>query len=258
MSVAFAVGLLNVILGIAYTSYGLITIYDMKRGWKTLGYSHFGFAWILMTFTCGPHHLIHGTHILAEGRLGGGLDLFAVIVGLPAGVAFLLLRYEAALGGRGDRFISGTPLWVQALPTVSAVYLTLLVVGIVTVAPYDRIPRQLFPNMLLIGLYFAIGYFVLRTQLRNRPRVHGWSVSGLALGFVFPTCGLMHGVYAAYAATGLYHLDWHGYAIDWLGVPAAAYFLWVVRGLYRQSFPDWNRRMMDSVPQRAAAAVVSV
>lgn len=253
------VGVLNVLLGVAYTTYGIITIHDMRRGWKTMGFSHFGMAWIFMAFTCGPHHLIHGTHVLAEGRIGGPLDMFAVLVGLPAGVAFLSLRIEATLGGRGDRFISGTPLWVQSIPTASAVYMTALGFLVFPLLGRFSYPRQITPNLMLIGLYFAIGYFLLRTQLRNRPRVHGWSVSGLALTVVFPTCGLMHGIYAYYAATGIYaDIDWHGMTIDWLAVPAAVYFLWVVRGLYKQSMKDWNRRIVDAAPDRRAAAVVSV
>ena len=116
------IGVLNVLLGIAYTTYGLITIGDLKRGWKTMGFSHFGVAWVAMTFTCGPHHLVHGVHVLLEGRTGGPADLFVTVVGLPAGVAFLYLRFEAWLGGRGDRFISGTPMWIQALPAMCAAY----------------------------------------------------------------------------------------------------------------------------------------
>jgi hypothetical protein len=64
----------------------------------------------------------------------------------------------------------------------------------------------------------------------------------------------MHVLYATYAATGLYNdVDWHGLIIDWVSVPAVVYFLWVVRGLYRQSLKDWNRKIYDSVPDRAAA-----
>lgn len=244
-------GTLNLALGIAYTTYGLITIWDMKRGWKTLGFSHFGLAWIFMAFTCGPHHLVHGFHLAFESRGFGGLELFADAVGLPAGVAFLTLRIEAAMGGRGDRFVSGTPVWVAALPTLAAVYATALIFGVAIVAGNLGIPRQVFPNVALIFIYCAIGYFIMRTQLRNRPMMGGWSISGLSLSVVFPTCAFMHGVYAFYAARGTYHLDWHGFAIDWLAVPAALYFLWVMRCLYRQSFPDWNRAMVDA-PQSVA------
>jgi hypothetical protein len=248
-----AVGLLNVVLGIAYTSYGVITIIDLKRGWKTMGFSHFGAAWVFMAFTCGPHHLVHGTHLLFEGRSGGALDLAAVLVGLPAGIAFWLLRVEATVGGRGDRFITGTPLWVHSIPTVSAMYLTALTAAVLVNGQSLSIPRQVAPNLILVAVYFMIGYQVGRTQLRNRPVLGGWSVSGLSLAVIFPTCGLMHGIYAMYAASNRYHLDWHGWVIDWLAVPSAIYFLWVVRGLYRQAFPDWNRAMVDAAPDVVAA-----
>ena len=253
--IGIGVGVLNVVLGIAYTTYGLITLSEMKRAWKSMGFSHFGAAWVLMAFTCGPHHLVHGIHILFEHRTPGSFDLFAVAVGFPAGVAFLSLRVEAWLGGRGDRFISGTPLWVQAIPAVAASYLTALVAWALVHGHGVQIPRQVVPNLLLIVVYFAIGYFLTRTQLRNRPQLHGWSVSGLSLAIVFPTCALMHGVYAMYASLGIYKLDWHGYVIDWVAVPAAIYFLWVVRNLYKQSMRDWNRTMMDAVPDRGAVVV---
>ena len=249
------VGLLNVLLGIAYTTYGLITITEMKRGWKTLGFSHFGAAWIAMAFTCGPHHLVHGIHVLLEGRNGGALDLLAVGVGLPAGVAFLALRIEAFLGGRGDRFIRNTPRWLQAVPTIAAVYITILAFAAFR-SGASNVPAKVTPNLLLIVLYFMIGYFLLSTQLRNREHMQGWSGSGVALTIVFPTCGLMHGVFAMYAATGRYNdVDWHGLAIDWLAVPAAIYFLWVVRSLYRRSIADWNRNMYDTLPDTDAAVV---
>ena len=74
-----------------------------------MGFSHFGAAWIAMAFTCGPHHWVHGVHLGFEGRAAGVLDFVAVLVGVPAGVIWFLLRVEAFRGGRGDRFIRGTP-----------------------------------------------------------------------------------------------------------------------------------------------------
>jgi len=244
-----SVGVLNVILGIAYTSYGLITIWDMKRGWRTLGFSHFGAAWIAMAFTCGPHHLIHGSHVLFEGRAGGVLDVAAVAIGLPAGVAFLALRAEAMAGGRGDRFVSGTPSWLALLPAAGGAYVAALIASMLQTTGAITWPRQVAPNVLLVVLYCMIGYYLTRTQLRNHPSSGGWSVSGLSLSVIFPTCALMHGVYAFYVATLLYQdIDYHGWIVDWVGVPAAIYFLWVVRGLYRQALRDWNRRMVDASP----------
>ena len=58
------------------------------------------------------------------------LDLVTVIVGLPVGVLWLYLRVEAFAGGRGDRFLPGTPAWLRAVPAASCAY----VAGVVTAA----------------------------------------------------------------------------------------------------------------------------
>jgi hypothetical protein len=104
----------------------------------------------------------------------------------------------------------------------------------------------------LVVIYCAIGYVLLRTQLRNRAATGGWSLSGSSLTVVFPTCAIMHGVFALYALSGLYHSDVHGMIIDWFAIPAGLYFLWVVRGLYLQVLNDWNQ---PALPVEAAASV---
>ena len=240
---SLAVALVNLALGIAYTGYGVITVVEMKRDWRSFGFSHFGAAWIAMAFTCGPHHFGHGLHVLAEGRTGGPLDLFSVVIGLPVGVIWLSLRIEAFLGGRGDRFILGDPKWLRAMPVLAVTYvvtLAALSVGVVSGADL-KLEWALLANAALVVIYCAIGWFILRTQLRNRPMNAGWSVSGLCLSGIFPTCALMHGIFALYALAGPYHHDIHGVVIDWLSVPAGIYFLWVVRRLYKDSLGDWNQ-----------------
>jgi hypothetical protein len=240
--VRLAVGALNLLLGSVYTGYGVMTMIDLNREWNRRGFSHFGLAWIAMAFTCGPHHLEHGFHVAFAGRAGGPLDLLAVLVGLPAGVIWFLLRVEALAGGRGDRFVSGTPHAVGTLPAVATAYLAIYIggAGLVLRGGGDFGPR-LVPNVLLLGLYGVIGYYLLRTQLANRASLGGWSLSGLSLTVVFPTCGLMHAVSVVYALSGRYDVDVHGLTIDWLAVPAAVYFLWVVRALHHGAFNDWNR-----------------
>ena len=237
------VGILNVGLGIIYSSYGVMTLIDMKRGWKTMGFSHFGAAWVAMAFTCGPHHLDHGFHVLFGGAGAGSIDAATVLVGLPAGMAWFLLRLEAFAGGRGDRLIGGTPKWLMSLPPLSGVYVTALAAVSVAVLSKNgtAFNSLLAPSALLLVLYGTIGYFLIRTQLRNHAQEGGWSISGITLGIVFPTCGLMHATHAMYATAGLYRIDSVQLAIDWLSVPAAVYFLWVVRGLYLESLEDWNR-----------------
>jgi hypothetical protein len=235
------VAYLNLGLGMVYTSYGLMTAVDLKRGWRTGGFSHFGAAWLAMAFTCGPHHLEHGLHQLA-GRPGGSLELFALVAGAPAGVTWFLLRIEAMQGGRGDRPLSGTPGWLRLAPLLTATYVAVVVAGVAVVARHGGTfdPRGT-PSVLLVGLYTMVGYYLLRTQLHRHRTVGGWSTSGVALTAVFPTCAVMHLSWLAYAATGTYDIDWHLLTIDWLSVPAAVYFLWVVRALALGTLSDWNR-----------------
>jgi len=251
------VAALNIVLGCAYTGYGVLTIIDLKRGWKQFGYSHFGGAWVAMAFTCGPHHLAHGIHMAIEGRAAGPLDFLVVLVGLPFGVIWLSLRIEAVLGGQGDRFIPGTPPSIAAAPTLSAVYVTVVLAGIVwvqrTASPSWT---AAIPNVPLVVIYCAIGYVLLRTQLRNRPAMGGWSLSGCSLTVVFPTCAIMHAAFATYALSGLYHSDVHALVIDWLSIPAGLYFLWVVRGLYLEVLSDWNEPPLpvDTTMEATASA----
>lgn len=241
-----AVALVNGGLGLAYLGIGTLTLIDLKRGWRSLGFSHFGVAFIALAFTCGPHHLEHGLHVALGDRAGGPLDLVAVLFGLPAGIAFVLLRIEAFTGGRGDRCVNGTPGWLGVMPMVWGAYLAALVAVAITGASDGvRLRPAIAPNLLLVGIYMTIGYFLLRTQLRNRRELGGWSVSGLSLMAVFPTCALMHAVFAYYVATGVYGLDVHGFFIDWIAVPAGLYFLWAVRGLYMDSLRDWNKGISD-------------
>ena len=232
----------NIALGLIYTCYGVMTIIDLKNGWRTNGFSHFGLAWIAMAFTCGPHHLEHGLHAGFTSGNAGALDLLAVGLGAPAGLTWFYLRVEALFGGRGDRFIPGTPRWVGVLPWLGIVYVAGVVAALAWILSHGvHMTPRITPNILLLFIYSLIGYYLLRTQLANRGPLGGWSVSGLALTVVFPTCGLMHAVYAAYATAGRYDVDVHGLTIDWLSVPAAIYFVWVVRSLYLGAFRDWNR-----------------
>lgn len=248
-----AVALVNLVLGVAYCGYGVMTVVEMRRDWRTFGFSHLGAAWIFMAFTCGPHHLAHGIHVALEGRSGGALDLLTVVVGLPVGVLWLFLRVEAFFGGRGDRFIPGTPAWLRVVPGLALAYVGMLVVAAAwTVGAGPRLSVMVVANLALVVIYLAIGWYFIRTQLANRPHQGGWSVSGLCLSGVFPTCAVMHAVWALYSATGLYHFDIHGFAINVLSIPAGIYFLWVVRRLYQDALVDWNQGPAEVV---AVAAV---
>lgn len=249
-----ALAVLSIILGVVYTSYGLMTVVDLAKGWRHFGFSHFGLAWVAMAFTCGPHHLEHGLHLFWDQRAGGHLELAAVIVGFPAGVVWFLLRCEAMLGGRGDRIVRGDAPFVLALPRLSALY----AVGFVGAAGLVLTDAQQFPpmvaaNLLLVVLYGMIGWYLLRTQLATHQATGHWSLSGVALTLVFPTCAAMHAAWAVHQVAGRYEADVHTVVIDWLAVPAAAYFLWVVRGLHAGTVRDWNEATTGAVPVAASA-----
>jgi len=237
-----AVATLNIVLGLAYLQIGTMTAIEMRRNWREMGWSRAGIGFLAITFTCGPHHFIHGIHVAFEGRYAGGLDLVTTAMALPAGVTWLLLRVEAFRGGRGDRFIHGSPWWVLGLPTAFAVYVTAVFMTIVD--PGAIAARGLaiaIPNILLIGIYAMICFYLTRTQLHNRRPLGGWSLSGLSLTLIFSTCAVMHAAFGVYTLRGIYLPEAHHLIVDWLAVPAGLYFLYVVRSLYRGRGTDWNR-----------------
>jgi hypothetical protein len=208
---------------------------------------------VAMAFTCGPHHLEHGLHLGLAGRPAGPLELLTVAVGIPPGLSWAALRVEALAGGRGDRFVGGTPRWLAALPQVFAGYA--LVVGaalLLMVGDGASFDRRLVPNVVLVGMYGTIAFYLLRTQLANRAPLGGWSVSGLSLTGLFSTCAVMHGAWLAYAVVGTYDVDGHGLVTDWLSVPAALYFLWVVRALWLGTVTDWNHTATGLVHEGVA------
>lgn len=252
-----SVAALNLLLGVVYLVIGTITLADLFRNRSTLGFSHFGAAFVALAFTCGPHHFTHGTHLAFEGGRGGALDLITVAVGLPVGAIWAGLRIEAFRGGRGDRFVPGTPGWLMAMPTVAGVYVTALVAAAIAGAGAAGASAGVLASLLLVGLYAAIAYFLIRTQIANRRPLAGWSLSGLALAGIFATCSAMHGIYAFYELSGVYPADAHMLAIDWVSVPAAIYFLWVVHALFRGTFRDWNGApgVTRPAPELPAAAL---
>ena len=48
-----------------------------------------------------------------------------------------------------------------------------------------------------------------------------------------------------------YNADGHGGVVDLLSIPDGLYFLWVGRGLYRDSLRDWIRVTYEEAPTAA-------
>ena len=237
-------GLLALLTGLAYSGLGVIAVYELGRNRHTRGFSYLGGAFALMAATCGPHHLVHAEHFLLLGEAASGPMLGALAIGVVPGGIFVLLRIEAVLGGRGDRFLKGTPAWLGALPGMVAVAAGAIVWEAAGDAR-ELSAASVAANSLLFVNYLIVGVLVLRTQLARRPGLGGWSVSGLAMGGVFVTCGVSHLV--AGLATPA---DWHTLLFDVPGVPFSIYFLWVVRSLHRNSLRDWNRRPLVGLASR--------
>ena len=236
-----SVAIINILVGSVYVSLGVLILVDLKLGWHLFGFSRFGGGLAAVAFTCGAHHLAHGHHVAFESHDAGALDLVSVLVGLPFGLTWLWLRLEALAGGVGDRIIRGNPVWVLAMPTVAAVYVTALVAAgaVVAQGPLE-FPVALTPHLVLLFVYVRIAWMLLRTQLLFHSESAGWSLSGCTISALFFTCALMHAVLVLYGVAGRQVLDGHEFVIAILGVPAGVYFLSVVRNLVNDEISDWN------------------
>lgn len=222
--------------GLAYTGLGVITAYELIRHRRTRGFSHFGGAFLIMALTCGPHHLVHAWRHLVAGEPAHAPMVAGLLLGLAPGLLFVSLRTEAVFGGRGDRLIAGTPLWLAVLPCAAAAALgATLWEAFRHTGDVDL--RSLLPNVVLGVNYALVGLFTARTQLARRPVLGGWSLSGVAMSGVFITCGVSHLLAGLLTGAHVWNV-----ALDNLGVPASMYFLWAVHRLHRSSLRDWNRQ----------------
>ncbi len=231
-------GTIALLTGLAYTVLGIITVYELVRYRRTRGFSHFGAAFAVMAFTCGPHHLVHAWRHLVSGEQAHGPMTAALVLGVGPALVFIGLRLEAVIGGRGDRLIPGTPLWVHVLPLAAATLAGATAWEALRHAVTMQLhPAALIPNLFLFVNYVFVGLFIWRTQVARRPLLGGWSLSGLGFGGVMLTCAFSHLIAGMLTEPTL-----AGIALDNVGVPASFYFLWAVHRLHRDSAHDWNRR----------------
>ena len=230
-----ATGALALVVGSAYLGMGLLVLKDLVIQRRARGWSHFGAAFVVMAFTCGPHHLAHGVHVVFEGHAVSVPMAGSLLLALPAAVAFIGLRVERGFGGRGDRLIAGDPAWLSASVVIALVVSGgLLVLAAGWVAAHG-FPVMALPSIVLAVCYVVVGWCYLRTQTMRRGSTGGWSLSGVALGWIFPTCALMHLMLVASTP------DVHLLVVDLAGMPGALYFLWAVSRLYRRALRDWSR-----------------
>ena len=237
-------GVLALLTGVVYAGLGLLAAAELVRHRRRRGFSHFGAALEGMFFTCGAHHLLHaGRHLLGDEPAHGPM-VAALALGLVPAIVFVALRIEAGSGGRGDRLVSGSPLWITALPILFAAATgATLWEGLRDAGAIGVDLRSLVPNALLFAGYGLVGLITARVQMARRPLLGGWSLSGVAMSGLFLTSAASH-----LTAGLLIAADSRTVTFDYVGVPAAFYFLWAVHRLHRDSARDWSRRPLVGRP----------
>ena len=259
-----AVGISNLVIGLAYVGLGLLSAWEAISLHRYRGWSRFGLGFSMMAASCGPHHLVHGWHVLQGGDVSVAM-LTATLIGLPAGLIFVLLRLEAMRGGQGERLIGASAqqmaLLASALTVVAGVLATSALAQPAadfsfetlceSAGPTSRdfvsrpeikfLSAGFFANMFVTITYGMVGWYLAHQQVRRFVVAGDWSLSGTALVGVFFTCAQMHLVDATSSGSQVMLF------FDLVGVPASVYFLWVVRQLHKDSVTDWNRRPLVGV-----------
>lgn len=266
------IGISHLLVGMAYMGLGLLSAWEAFHQYRQRGLSRFGLGFSMMAASCGPHHLVHGWCVL-NGSATSVPMLTATLIGLPAGLVFCLLRAEAMLGGRGDRTITVTPHAVMAL-VVGLLVTVGSLVGWSLAAPAVPVPDQavctvlgieypaaprggidftspvVLANLWVTLTYGMVGWYLTDTQIRRYVAHRTWSLSGLSLSAVFPTCAAMHLILALSG-----NADTATLPFDLLGVPTSIYFLWIIKRLHMDSVVDWNRhptRGLVAQPSRSS------
>jgi hypothetical protein len=256
---SLVIGLSNLAIGLAYAGLGALSAWETITLHRYRGWSRFGIGFSLMAASCGPHHLVHGWHVLQGESISW--PMFAVtLIGLPAGLIFVLLRLETMWGGQGERLVAASPhravllagaftvvagwlaAWAFAQPEAGVLFQAvctsagLAASATAPEAGIDFASVGFLANVFVTVTYGMVGWYLADHQVRRHLASGAWSLSGVALTGVFFTCAQMHLIDATAHGNGLMLL------FDLIGIPASIYFLWVVKQVHSDSVLDWNRR----------------
>lgn len=268
---SLVIGIGNLAIGMAYAGLGLLSAWETISLHRYRGWSRFGIGFSMMAASCGPHHFVHGWHVL-NGESASGPMLAATLIGLPAGLIFVCLRFETMWGGQGERVIVSSPRqvallagafsvvvgWLAALAFAQPVsddifkFLcapTVVATGAAAEPGINVTSATFLANVFVTATYGMVGWYLADHQVRRYLATGTWSLSGLALTGVFFTCALMHVIDATTQGSRLMLV------FDLIGVPTSVYFLWVIKHLHSDSMLDWNRRPLvgvAAVPARAS------
>jgi hypothetical protein len=242
---SLAIGWLSLAAALAYLALAGLVGMELLRFGSRRGFSQFGTAFVLMAGAIGVHHGLEGFKAFGDAGARPSLVVDALVIGLLPAAVFVALRAELAVGGRGDRFLAGTPWWLRAVPWAGT-----FAGGVLAAAVVDHVGRhgmalwKTWPSIVLTIAYAAAGLLFVRAQTARREATGGFSVSGLALAAMFPTCAVMQ---ATTAATG--GVDVTLFLVDVATVPASAWFLLSTLRLHRSVLRDWNRRPLVGRPR---------
>jgi hypothetical protein len=253
------IGLGNLGIGLAYAGLGLLAVWETITLHRYRGWSRFGIGFALMAASCGPHHLVHGWHVLGGESVSWQM-LAATLIGLPAGLTFVFLRFETMWGGQGERMVAASPDRAAMLAGGFTLVAGLLAAGVFAdhnaEALWQAVCRSVglaagtasvqtgidftsvsfLANLFVTVTYGMVGWYLADCQVRRYLANGVWSLSGAALAGVFFTCAQMHLIDATARGEGLMLF------FDLIGIPASIYFLWVVKMVHNDSVMDWNRR----------------
>jgi hypothetical protein len=254
---SLVIGIGSLMIGIAYAGLGALSAWETISLHRYRGWSRFGIGFSLMAASCGPHHLVHGWHVLQDETISYPM-FAATLIGLPAGLIFVLLRFETLLGGQGDRWVAVSAhramllagaftlvagvlaAWTVAQPGADfALQFLCTSAGVAdgsTGAGIDYGSVTFLANMFVVIAYGMVGCYLADRQVRSYLANGGWSLSGAALTGVFFTCAQIHFIDATTRGSGSMLF------FDLIGIPASIYFLWVVKQVHNDSVMDWNRR----------------
>ena len=253
---SLVVGLSNLAIGLAYASLGVLSAWETASLHRYRGWSRFGLGFSLMAASCGPHHMVHGWHVLQGASVSWPM-FAATVIGLPAGLTFVLLRLERMWGGQGERMVTATADRMAMLAGAFILATGVLAAGVFVQPGADALwqfvctssglvtraePGVDFTSLTFIANVFVtvtygmVGWYLGDCQVRRYLTNGVWSLSGVSLSGVFFTCALMHFIDANTIGNNPMLV------FDVIGIPASIYFLRVVKQLHSDSVMDWNRR----------------
>lgn len=257
--ISLVIGLSNLAIGLAYAGLGLLSVWETISLHRYRGWSRFGIGSSLMAASCGPHHLVHGWHVL-QGESVSWQMLAVTLIGLPAGLTFVLLRLDTMWGGQGERLATASPDRAAMLAGAFTIVASMLAAGVFAQHGAEALWRVVctsaslatgtlsaesgidsasiafVTNVFVTVTYGMVGWYLADCQVRRYLANGIWSLSGAALTGVFFTCAQMHLIDATTQGEG-----WM-LVFDLIGIPASVYFLWVVKLVHNDSVMDWNRR----------------